>query len=286
MNRFRIILTYLSDVTTAADTLHAALLVGQKHNAHLNVLHVRPLPETTVPLVGEGLSATVVEEMLMLAESRAGERAEKLKEIFDKAVAENNLPIVTEPRTADSISIQWDDRAGREEDVLTAQSRLSDLIVMTKPSSTADAGHFLTLNAGLMESGKPLLLVPPHPIQSIGKTIAIFWNGSVEAARAVSAGMPFIENAEKVVIFSAYESNQASPNELATYLAWHNVETSIHAFPVQGAAGETLLREADNVGADMVIMGAYTHSRLRQLIFGGVTSYMLQAAEIAILFCH
>lgn len=283
---YRIILTYLSDVSTAADTLNASLIVGQQQGAHVNALHVRPLPETTVPLVGEGLSATVVEEMLTLAEGRTDERAVKLQKIFDHAVADQNIPIVSEPRSTPGVSVFWDDRTGREEDVLTAVARLSDLIVMSKPSSTADAAHFLTLNAGLMESGKPLLLIPHHTLSSVGKTVVVFWNGSVEATRAVTAGLPFLEKAEKVIIFSGYENNDSSPNELATYLAWRNIETSIHAFPVQGNTGEILLREASNVNADMVIMGAYTHSRLRQLIFGGVTSYMLQAAEIPILFCH
>ncbi|GHU03764.1 universal stress protein UspA [Alphaproteobacteria bacterium] len=286
MADYRVIIAYLSDAATAADTLGAALIVGQQHGAHIGALHVRPLPETTVPLIGEGLSATVVEEMLTLAETRTGEKARQLREIFDKAVAERGVPTIEEPHPTPGISIHWDERVGREEDVLTATARLSDLIVMSKPSSTADAAHFLTLNAGLMESGKPLLLIPHHSITSVGKTVVVFWNGSVEATRAVTAGLPFLEKAEKVVVFSGYENNDSSPNELAAYLAWRGIKTSIHAFPVQGNPGEILLQEAGKVSADMVIMGAYTHSRLRQLIFGGVTSHMLQAAEIPILFCH
>lgn len=285
MTQYRTILAYIDDIATAADVLSFAFEIGKQQGAHVQVLNAHGEPASTIPLVGEGMSATMVGEMIAMAETRQAERSMKLKQVFGSMVTERNIPIATIPSSEEGFTVSWREEAGLEEDILARAGRLVDLVVMARPAPTADETAFLTLNAALMETGRPLLLVPSAK-PALGKTIALFWNGSVEASNAAAGALPFLERAQKVVVLSAAEETQTKPSELLDYLAWRGIKATAHCFPVTGQAGPLLLEEAGKQGADMVVMGAYTHSRLRQFIMGGVTRYVLRTPTIPLLLNH
>jgi nucleotide-binding universal stress UspA family protein len=290
MTGYRTILACLSDADTAPVTLGLALMVGRNHAAHVEGLHVRIDPANAVPLVGEGMSGAMVEEMLAIAERQATERAQGIHVIFDKTCAGQGVALTEAPLSEPQLSAHWREEIGPEEEVLAEVGRLTDLLVIARPLPENDVPSVMTLNAALLESGRPLLLAPPKLPAHVGKNIAVFWNGSIEAARAVAAALPFLCKAEKVVILSAREESDMSPSELATYLAWHGISASEHAFSPAGTGGvqvaQTLLDEAVTRGTDLIVMGAYTHSRLRQLIMGGVTRHVLHNANLPVLLCH
>ncbi len=275
MTAYKSILAYLSDAATARQTLALALKVAVTHAARLRVLHVRPDATNAVPLVGEGMSGAMVEEMLALAETRAANRANELHGLFEQALADTPANAV------------WVEEVGQEEDLLALVGRLTDLVVMARPSPDSESAPLLALNAVLMESGRPLLLVPERPVQQVGRHVAVLWNGSAEASRAVTFAMPFLAGAEKVSIFSASEARSlAQPQALADYLACHGIKAETRVMPAGGTVETTLLGEVEKAGADMMVMGAYTHSRLRQLILGGVTRHILLHATLPVLMCH
>ena len=284
MTTIKTILACLGEPESASATLALALKTAEKLQAHLDVLHVRIDAASAVPLVGEGMSGAMIEEMLTLAENQAAERAKKVGAIFDEAIKAAGIRLTTEP--SPGASAHWREETGREEEVLATAGRLSDLLIMPRPVSDRDNSSLMSVNAALMESGRPMLLAPPAAPETLGRHVAILWNGSAEAARAVAAAMPFLTRAETVSVFSARESDAMVPEELASFLAWHGIKARVQTFPPAAQVGNGLLAEVQAAGADMVVMGAYTHSRLRQLILGGVTRHVLQTATIPVLLSH
>lgn len=287
MTGFKSILVPVSDAQASVAPLAAAFTVAEQFKAHVVALHVRTDPATAVPLVGEGMSGAMVEEMMTAAERHAATRAASARKAFDEALAGRRLPLASAPPT-DTASAEWIDITGREEEAVAWRGRLSDLVVVGRPDGDESAA-LMTLNAALMESGKPILLAPAAPA-TVGRKIVVAWNGSAEAGRAVSAAMPLLKAAESVTILTIAEDDRTAnvpAGELAAYLAWHGVDAACKLVASPHAhAGEALCRAIADLGADLLVMGAYTHSRLRQMILGGVTRHVLGHCPVSCLLCH
>lgn len=287
MNDFKTVLVPVSDGATADAPLDTAFGLAAAFGTHVVGLHVRTDPTSAVPLVGEGMSGGMVEEMMTVAERQAGERAAKARAAFDAACARHGVPLGSLP--VDGPSAAWEDVTGREEECVAWRGRLSDLVIMGRPTDGLDAPSLLTLNAALMESGKPLLLAPPAAPPTVGRRVAVAWNGSAEAGRAVAFALPLMRRAEAVTILTLTEDTRtisAPAGELAAYLAWHGITAQAQLVHAGANAGTVLLEQCAALNADLLVMGAYTHSRLRQLILGGVTRHVLGHAQVPCLLCH
>lgn len=268
--------------------LEAAFAVGRTLAAHVEVVHVRPDPQDAIPLLGEGVSGAMVEELISLTEKEAAARAMAAQRHFEEARLRWEIALAQVPSLAGP-STRWVEIVGRENDVTVAQGRLADLIVVGRLQSEADSFAAATLNAALFESGRPVLVVPETPPREIGKRIAIAWNGSAESARSVSAAMAFLKGAEMVLLFSA--TTGRTPGDAAAglidFLAWHGVSAVAAQLPDgRGSVGKAVLEAASTARVDLLVMGAYTHSRLRQLILGGVTHDVLAQARLPLLMAH
>ena len=290
MSAFKSILVPMSDAETGGMPLEIALRLAGIFASHVTALHVRVDPTTAVPLVGEGMSGAMVEEMIGMAETQGALRAKAARAVFDAACSRHGAPILATP-PADGLSAEWVDMVGREDDVVSWRGRLADLLVFGHPGGEAEMPAMMTLNAALMASGKPLLLCPPEPSASFAKSIAIAWNGSAEAARAVGWAMPLLREAKTVTVLAVAEPTarpiDTPAAELAAYLAWNGVTAATNVVQAKSShAGEELLRQTAQCGADLLVMGAYTHSRLRQLILGGVTRHVISHAPLHVLMCH
>ena len=131
-----------------------------------------------------------------------------------------------------------------------------------------------------------MLISPQAPAATVGRRICVAWNGTAESAAAVQAAIPWMQRAEKVQVLSAeeYQRRGPGPAELAGYLALHGIQVETKGFrPIERDVGRGLLEAAKAFGADMLAMGAYSHSRLRQLILGGVTRHVLEHATLPVL---
>ncbi|MFQ5958687.1 MAG: universal stress protein, partial [Alphaproteobacteria bacterium] len=178
---------------------------------------------------------------------------------------------------------------GRDEDLTALAGRVADLIVVARAGKDDDVPLRTTLEAALLESGRPLFVVPPEGIRGPLTTVAIGWNGSAEAARAVTHALPLLAKAEHVAVVSVEEGVRPGPSadDLVDYLAWHDLSATTHAMKAgYGSTGEALLAEAAEIGAGLMVMGAYTHTRLRRMIFGSATEHMLNAADIPVFMMH
>ena len=134
-----------------------------------------------------------------------------------------------------------------------------------------------------------MLLTPPAAPEALGDAVLLAWNASPQAARAAACALPFLHNAARVVVMSLGNGPEPAPkaHELAGALAWHGVAAEARRIE-QGSrrVRDILLAEATAMAADLLVIGAYSHSRMRQVVFGGVTEHMLDYAELPVLMAH
>ncbi len=282
-----VILVPVDGSDAAKPAIEAAILVGKRFSSHVVGFHVRANSKDAVPLLGEGMSGAMIEEIIELAEQEANKRSNKARQMFNDLCTEKDVPMDDRAPGPDQASAAWVEETGREDEAVARRGRLSDLIVAARPTAEAESPSSLTRNAAIFETGRPVLVAPPKLPPAIGTKIAIFWNGSAQAARAVAAAMPFVTDADSVTVINAEGEGTASSvaADLATYLAWRGVTADTRtAVPGARGVGEVLLEACSN--CDLLVMGAYTHSRVRRLILGGVTKHVMSNAAMPILMGH
>jgi nucleotide-binding universal stress UspA family protein len=256
-------------------TLRTALLVARNFSAHLEVLHVRADPETMVPIVGEGMSGAMVEQVMDAMVKSVETRAKSARELYQRTCGSAGA------------AVAWREVTGREPETVAAAARLVDLAVLGRPDSADEAPMAATLDAALFDTGRPVLVAPPKPASAVGSRIAIAWNGSPQAARAVGSALPFLKQAQQVVILSGGGQDGPAPaSGLASYLERHDVRAVIESFTFTGSVGKAILDNAGRLGADLIVMGAYGHSRLREMMLGGATREVLAGATVPVLMAH
>ena len=273
----RKILLVLPGSRAGEAALGTALAIARLWDARLRALHVRLDSRDVAPLAGEGLSGAMIEEMMMSSERDSAGRAQAVHDLFDRVVAGHppgaTFAVVT----------------GREDDVVSQEARLADLTIVPHPEADDDASSSDALHAVLFDSGRPVLISPRVAAASVGRRVCVGWNGTAESAAAVAAVLPWLQRAEAVRVLTADEYQRRGPGgaPLGDYLALHGVRAELATFrPIDREVGAGLLAAAGEFGADLLAMGAYSHSRLRQLILGGVTRHVLQNAALPVLMCR
>ncbi|KAA5611052.1 universal stress protein [Rhodovastum atsumiense] len=282
----RKLLLPLSGTVAGEAALSTALMIARSWNAHVTALHVRIDSRDVAPLAGEGLSGAMIEEMMSATEKESADRARAVRTMFDRFVAAHGVPVMEARAGASTATASFAAVTGREEELVAQQARLADLTVVPHPEAGEDVSSSDALHAVLFDSGRPVLIAPQIPPEQIGRRIAIAWNGTAESATAVWAAIPWMKRAEAVWVLSADEYQRRGPcaPELLDYLALHEIRAEPATFrPVDREVGAGLLKAAREFGADLLCMGAYSHSRLRQLILGGVTRHVLEHADLPVL---
>lgn len=209
---------------------------------------------------------------------------------FESFMAGNGMALAAaEGAAVEGPSYAWQDDPPRGESYIGSRARIFDITVVGRPGTRRSNPRMSTLETVLFESGRPVLMAPPTPPQSLGEVITIAWNRSSETARAVAMAMPLLKRAKRVVVLSVKGTpvQGPGPEELAQMLARHGIPIEARLWPGDVTnAGEAFLAGAGEVGSDLLIKGAFTQSRLRQMIFGGPTAYVLAEATIPVLLAH
>jgi nucleotide-binding universal stress UspA family protein len=282
------ILLPLSGLPGRGQWLDAVVRLAREWGAHVEVLHVAMDPRDSVAYVGEGMTSAMIGDVMSVAERESDERRQEAQKVFEDACQRNGVTISDQieggPATAHFTIV-----TGREEDVIASRGRLADLICARRPEGGGEEVTFsVTLEAALLDTGCPVLVLPPSDPMDFGKSVAIYWNGSPEAGKAINFAMQFLEKAEKVVVLEVDAENHSGPNtkEVVKYLAWHGVRAESRNLEGVGSDSDSLLAATNAAGADMLVMGAYTRSRLRRLVFGGVTRDILTRSSVPVLMAH
>jgi nucleotide-binding universal stress UspA family protein len=186
-------------------------------------------------------------------------------------------------------SYAWQEDPPRGEAYLGSRARIFDITVVGRPGVRNANPRMSTLETVLFESGRPILMAPPTPPQSLGEVITIAWNRSSETARAVALAMPLLKRAQRVVVLGVKGTPVPGPGpeDLARMLVLHGIPAEARMWPGDVTnAGQGFLAGAAEIGSDLLIKGAFTQSRLRQMIFGGPTAHVLAEATIPVLLAH
>lgn len=272
------IVLHMGSSDRSAKRLEAALLVARAHDAHLNGVHV--LEEMVIPAFAE---AQIPTEIVLEQRRIMVRRAKEAEQAF-KAAAE-----------AAGVAFEWRAMEGDPVGAISLNARYGDLVISGQPEDRdLDRAEKAVTEHVALESGRPVLIIPYIGAgATMGERIFVAWNGSRESVRAVSDAMPFLQRAKEVVVLAINPKGGPSGHgdipsaDISLHLARHGVRADAEeATADELEVGDILLSRAADQGADMVVMGAYGHSRFRELIMGGATRHLLQHMTVPVLMSH
>ena len=283
----RDILTPIRSDGKADNVLAHAAALGRRYNSHVSAVHCRPRPEDMLPY-GVPIPRFLKEQIAKSATSLADSDEAELRSEFDRIIAKYGLsfsetPDYTRPTAS------WREVMGKQADIMRSYARLANMVVVAQPDHELNLGSN-TLKAALFHSGRPVMMCPPReaPPETLGARVAIAWNGSLEASRAVNLCRILIRCADSITILTTgRETPGATADDLVAYLGRRGISAGIDRFETRGRnVGQALLDHAGEAGADTLIMGAYGDSHERETIFGGNTQTIVDHAKMPVVFVH
>jgi len=239
---------------------------------------------------GGEMGFSISSEVDRTLEREGHERRDQARQLFRDFMNAQGVPVgVPSPGHAGP-SASWREEDGRQNAIVGMSGRIYDLIVVEQPEKLASIAE-ATLEDALFESGRPVMMVPKASGPHLGDTIAIAWNGSTETGTTVALSMPFLKQAKHIVVVSVGPQHMPEPGptgeELVRNLETHGFSVSMRtAVGRQKPQGESFMREALAAGADLMLKGAYTQSRIRQMIFGGATRHIIMESPIPVIMAR
>ena len=264
--------------------LARAAILARRFGSHVRVVHCQPTAEDLLPqgvVIPAKLRFQIEDAVGANAEAA---RSELVAGFRDLALG---LGLAEEAAATGKPSVEFVTFDGKQVDAVRHFGRLADLICVPKPD--ADDVGANTLKSALFSSGRPVLMCPLERDApgALGRHVAIGWNGSLEATRAVGLAMPLIEAAKSVTILAGAPTDQSATAEgLQRYLAAKGVTAAVRMFEAEGGVGRVLLQTCEAIGADVLIMGAYHDHFERESMFGGNSQAVVEEAEIPVVFVH
>jgi len=264
---------------------HAAKL-AHRHGAHIVVAHCRASPEEMLPY-SVPLPGFARETILKQAAELADQEEQGLREELHRIAMALDLRETDAPQ-GNAPTVAFIEEGGRMSDVVKRNGRLADLIVVARPDHDSNLGAN-ALKAALFQTGRPVMMCPRGGVAAgdFGARIAVAWNGSLEAARTVGLTLALAEAAEAVTILSggSGEPHGATTEELVAYYGLRGISAKVHRFEAKNP-GAALLHKTVEVGAQLLVMGAYGHSHEHETLFGGNTQAVVDKAEIPVVMAH
>lgn len=276
----RDILTVVLDAETDEPAIALAQQLAGAENAHLSAVFLTALPDE--PLAYEPtVVAGVWAELLNRARAQA-----------DAARAAVEARLARHPRACDLRTVEAQGRdLGR---VAAVHARYADLAVMTRPPKGATDIRLDMIEGVLFHAGRPTLIAPPDWRPGpLGQVVAICWDASREATRALAEARPFLGQCSRAVVLTVdarprtFGHGEQPGLNIAAHLKRRGVNVEVRNIESEGRpTAEALRGEIEAIGADLLVMGAYGHSRLREMVFGGATRDMLETATVPMLMAH
>ncbi len=265
--------------------LRLALALGRRFDAHVEALHGKADPRESLTVIGPGVGGTLLQDILIATEEDIAARVRSAERVFEELAGS----VTKKPNGQGGFGATLRIVEGRHAIVMAKRGRLADLTVAARQSDSDDVDQILTVESLLFESGRPVLVVPPGDVAHDLRCVAIAWDGSVEASRAVHGAMPLLEAADKVVVLTAEEDGKsmAAPEDLTILLDGHGIAvTSRTLAQAGGPVSIALLTATADEGCGVMVMGGYGHSRLREMVLGGATRDVLAATALPVLMVH
>jgi len=216
------------------------------------------------------------------------EDEKQARQMFETFMQSNNVPAAT--GASGGLSYGWLSDAPEGESFVGSYGRVFDVTVLGRPDASTMRLHNKALESGLFESGRPVLICPPAAPKTIASNVLVHWNCSTEQALATALALPLLRQAERVTVLTV-NGGAGVPGPTAdqaiTYLRRNGIGAEGKTIELEGrTTGEAVLATAGSLGCDLLIKGAYTQSRLRQMIFGGTTQHILEHANLPVLLAR
>jgi len=285
----KLTLVPVTDTDEGWRALRVALMIARRFDGHADVAFIQPQIHVEVSEVLPAVDQRLRVELADRARERMASDIRQAHNTFDEIAAMFNVAEQNEPSEDGPASATWQVIEGQMSDTVGTRASVYDALIFAHPVGKAHIDWRPSVEAALFAAGRPVLVAPSQDIESVGETVLIGWNRTAQSARAMAEAMPFLKRASRVVILSIATGAKEgpSPQDAARLLAWHGVVAEVDEIPTgEGPVAETLLAKARQIDADLVVMGAYSHSRFREIILGGVTQYMLRHAEMPVLMAR
>lgn len=279
------ILAVAHDPKIFPSTLAITWLVAERFDSYVEGMAVRAMTAAVASNIGMSGVSTIIGSL----EAEESIRAEKLKDTFKAFMQERQTTPEEHKAGKASVIANWPIDEPQTVEMVGERGRVFDLIVVGRSSDDPMVSGSHVIESALFDSGRPVLIAPSNVPKSIGSTVLVAWNGASESARAVAFAMPFLKGADHVLVLEVEGGSVLGPSaqDVQTYLTRNGISSEANSVEPGGVKiGQAILDEAAAQKADLIVKGAYTHSRLRQLIFGGATKHLLTNADIPVLMAH
>jgi nucleotide-binding universal stress UspA family protein len=288
MLMIKIILVPMDGTERSAEVLDTALVIAARFGAHIKAVHVRG--HTSEPYMFSGMSASYRKELTAMTSQAADTVASTVQQQFNDFCKRSGVKKVSKPGTSAQVAASLQILDGDVETLLARESRLVDVVAMSRPTQHRIGGPSIgELHEVLMvRSGRPVLIVPPAPEWQAHKVdhAAIGWNDSVEASRALCMTLPWLGQMKKVSVLVS-RKREAGVEDVIGYLKRHGCKADYHVISGPGTnVGKKMLNSCHEIGAEFLVVGGFSHTRTRQRLFGGVTSYLLSNTDIITVMAH
>ncbi len=286
------ILAAASGGSASDGAIELACRFARRFGAHLEGFHARPDPRDLFTYSGDGFGMSMSGEFIDRFIKDADTMATKTKGAFEATIARHQIAKVAAPSRGlpekIAASAAWHEETGYAPTLVARRARFFDLVVLGRSDRVVDQPHTDVVEQTLVNSGRPVLLAPANVPADVGNNVAVGWNGSAEATRAVVAALPFLDAAQAVSIITIGDKHQESAAGLIEYLGWQGVTARHNHIPALNGVGpgQQLLSAAREADADLLVMGGYGHVPWREFLFGGATREVVGTSLLPLLLSH
>ena len=285
----KIILVPIGGSRDNLKALNRAFVIAKRFGAHIKGLHVMERVSDAVSFEFH-LPANLRGSVQASAEQAALARADEARAGFEDACRQANVTLSDNPIEGDAASASWHQVFGHVEDILVRYARLSDLVTVPRPAIESGSGRRSpvgrAIEAMLCGTGRPVLIEPPMASTVQCERVAIGWNESTEASRAIAMTWPWLLSLGEVTILSS-KARETGANALVEYLYWHGISSNVVFLDGKGdSVGEAMLNVCKQEQIGLLVVGGFSHARARELLFGGVTRVLLTQSDIPTLMVH
>jgi nucleotide-binding universal stress UspA family protein len=278
-----------------AEVFGSAAMIGRRFGSHLDFYHVNISAGEAAASMPHASFAmgNALREMLSHLRVELQDRSEKARMRFDASRSMHHVPLLDTPRIGAGVTASWTEDNDRLFDHLLLRSRCRDLTLIGRPRRGDRLPQDL-LELLVIGSGRPMLVLPDGGALRPPETVLVCWKDTPESARAAGAALPFLKMAKRVVVISVQETVDQRAHEAAAglpdflrQLAWHGIAADTISLSHKSEdVPAALFAAAKRVDADLLVMGAYGHTRTREILFGGVSQMALAGGDRGILLAH
>lgn len=273
---FKDILVHVDNSARCKARLELAASLAQAHDAHLIALNVRSRPN-----------------LPNFIRSQYGAQIEQVREKFNAESAKEARALFDTIQSPAGVTKEWRDVDGQVETMVALSARYADITIVGQAEG-GEEGERPLADAIVLDVGRPVLVVPNSgTFTSVGKRVVVAWNGSREATRAVHDALPLLIGADVVHVIAINPSGGMAGHgdipgaDICLHLCRHGVNAVCEHIQSEDLnVGQVMLNRAADESADLIVMGAYGRSRLRELVLGGATRHLLQHMTVPVLMAH